>query len=194
MVTLDGSGSTDVDGDALTVSGVATTMMACEPVPTAVEQAFTAALAKVTTYSISGDVLELKTTGGKVGLRFKVAEPPSLTGTRWVATQINNGKGGVASVVAGTTVTALFGDDGTVTGSSGCNDYSGSYTIDGSNLTFSALTSTRKACVDEAVTTQETQYLAALGKVKTFGSAGDRLQLRDEGGALQVVYEATLPQ
>jgi heat shock protein HslJ len=188
------TGAYTLEGDALTVSGVATTMMACEPIPAAVEQAFTTALSSVATYRIAGDVLELTTAQGTVGLRFAVAQAPSLTGTRWVATQINNGTGGVTSVVAGTTVTAVFGEDGKMAGTSGCNDYSGSYTVDGSSMTLTGLTSTRKACMDDAVTAQEAQYLAALERVTSFTIAGDILQLRAEDGALQVGYQATLPE
>jgi len=184
-------GTYTVTGSVLAISGVASTQKACGPIPTAVETAFNAALPKVASYSISGDTLELKTAEGKVGMRFKVAQSPSLTGTRWVAIGINNGKGGVASAVAGSTVTALFAPDGMVAGSGGCNDYSGSYTVSGATLTFGPLASTKKACADAAVSDQEAAYFAALEKVKTFAFSGGRLQLRDAGGALQVDYTST---
>lgn len=183
-----------LDGDALTISGLAVTSMACEAIPMAVEQAYTTALAKVATYSIDGDKLELKTAEGKVGLRYKVAATASLTGTRWVATSINNGKGGVGSVVAGSTVTAVFSADGKVAGSGGCNDYTGPYTVDGSKMTVGPVRSTKMACADEKVGAQEAQYFAAFEKVTKFSIDGDRLQLRDEGGALQVEYRTTLPK
>ena len=188
------TGTYTTTGSDLAISGVASTQMACGPIPTAVETAFNAALSKVTTYSIAGDTLELKTAEGKVGMRFKVATPPSLTGTRWVATSINNGTGGAQSVVAGSTVTALFAATGTVAGSGGCNEYNGSYTVTGTNLTFGPLVTTRKACAEAAVSDQEARYFAALEKVKTFAFNGDKLELRDAGGALLVSYQPTLAQ
>ena len=46
-------------------------------------------------------------------------------------------------------------------GSGGCNDFNGTYTADGSKLTFGPLSSTKKACPD-AVNTVEQAYLTAL--------------------------------
>ena len=187
------NGAYTLDGDKITIGALAMTAMACPEPQMALEQAYAAALAKVATYAISGDTLELKTAEGKVGLRFKVAETPALTKTRWVATTINNGKGGAESVVAGSTVTAIFAEDGTVAGSGGCNTYSGAYTVDGTTLDFGPLASTKMACADEGVSQQEANYFAALDKVTTFAFSGDRLELRAADGALQVEYQPTLP-
>src|SRR5258705_10716086 len=41
-----------------------------------------------------------------------------------------------------------FKDDGTVTGSSGCNGFGGSYTVEDDKITFSEITSTLMACDD----------------------------------------------
>ncbi len=182
-----------LDGDKLTISTPAMTAMACPAPQMALEQAYVAALEKVATYAISGDTLELKTAEGKVGLRYASAEAPALAKTRWVATTINNGTGGAASVVAGSTVTAVFAEDGTVAGSGGCNNFNGTYTTDGSALDFGPLMSTKKACADEAISKQEANYFAALDKVASFAFAGDHLQLRDADGSLQVEYRSTLP-
>ena len=182
-----------LDGATLTIGEVAMTLMACPEPQLALETAFTAALAEVASYAISGETLELKTAEGTVGLRFTVAQVPTLTATRWVATMINNGTGGVASVVEGSEVTATFAEDGTVAGSGGCNTYSGSYTVDGSSLDVGPLAATQKLCDDEAVSQQEASYFAALDRVTTFALDGDHLQVRDADGALQVEYRSTLP-
>jgi heat shock protein HslJ len=187
------TGPYTLDGDTLTIGEVATTAMACPAVPSALEQAFLAALGKVATYAIVGDRLELRTAEGTVGLRFAVAEAPALTGTRWVATMINNGKGAVGSVVEGSTVTAIFAEGGTVAGDGGCNTYNGPYKVDGDAIDIGPLMSTKKACADEAATAQETAYFAALENAATFEFNGDRLQLRAADGALQVEYRPTLP-
>jgi heat shock protein HslJ len=186
------NGSYTLDGDKITISQLATTMMACGDVQMALEAAFTTAMGKVATWSITGDTLELKTAEGKVGLRFAATESPALTGTRWVATGINNGRGGVESVATGTEVTAIFGDDGQVTGSGGCNTYNGPYTVDGSKIKIGPVASTKMACEGSAGT-QEAAYFMALEKATTFDFVQGRLELRDDGGALQVSYQATQP-
>jgi heat shock protein HslJ len=186
------TGTYTLDGDKMTISGVATTAMACPAIPSAVEKAYLAALDKVATYAVSRTKLELKNAEGKVGLRFAVAEAPALTKTRWLATMINSGTGAVASVIADSIVTALFAADGTVAGSGGCNTYSGTYTTDGQALDFGPLVATEMACANPAVSRQESSYFAALDKVATFAFNGDRLQLRAADGALQVEYRATL--
>jgi heat shock protein HslJ len=186
-------GSYTIDGDKLAISGVSSTMKACPPAETAVETAFLKALGNVATFAVTGQVLELKTAEGKVGLRFAASVSPTLTKTRWVAISINNGTGGTASVIADSTVTAVFGDDGGVAGSGGCNNYSGTYTVNASALSFGPLVSTKKACAVAEVSQQEANYFAALGKVSQFAFKGDHLQLRDAAGALQVEYRPTLP-
>ena len=55
-----------------------------------------------------------------------------LTGKVWALTELK-GK----PPVAGTGISAEFTADGKVAGSAGCNRYSGTYTVSGSNITFS---------------------------------------------------------
>ena len=109
-------------------------------------------------------------------LRFEIAKsllqvgfvaltPTNLTGTTWRANGINNGRGGVESLVSGTTVTAIFGTDGTVRGSAGCNTFNGGYQVSGASIRIGPLASTRMACSPEAIMTQEQAYLAVYGKL-----------------------------
>jgi heat shock protein HslJ len=179
------------DRSALSVGSLAMTMMACEPERTAVERAFTAAIGTAATYAVAGDVLELAGTDGRVALRFQAAPAPSLAGTRWIATGINNGRGGVASVLEGVEVSAQFDPDGRVAGSGGCNRYSGPYNVDGAALAIGPLAATMMACLaPEGAGGQEAAYFAALGRVATWSVGEGRLQLRDADGALQVEFRA----
>lgn len=178
-----------LDGTVLEIGPAAMTMMACDPERTAVERGFTAALAGVAAWALAGDELELRDGEGRVTLRFRAAAGPALVGTEWIAVGINNGRGGVASVVEGTTVTATFGDDGRVTGSGGCNRFFGPYTLDGRVLTIGPLASTRMLCLEPAgAGEQETAFLAALERAARWSIREDRLQLRDAEGALQVDF------
>ena len=177
--------------DRVSVSSLAMTMMACGPAETAVERAFTTALEAAATYAIDGDTLELSGADGRVSLRFRAAQPPNLIGTHWLATMINNGRGGVVSLMDGTEVDAIFGADGQVAGSGGCNRYSGPYTRGGADLTIGTLAATMRMCVTpDGVSEQEASYFAALARVATWSFQDDRLQLRAADGALQVEYRA----
>jgi heat shock protein HslJ len=81
--------------------------------------------------------------------------PTELPGTSWVLQ-------GLSGTQLGTGVPTInFGTDGTVSGSAGCNTFNGTYTVDGSSITFGPLASTKMACpvADMAV---ETAFLAGL--------------------------------
>jgi heat shock protein HslJ len=98
----------------------------------------------------------------------------------------------VVSLLDKTEVDAVFGGDGQVAGSGGCNRYSGAYTLDGADLTIGTLASTMMTCVaPDGIDEQEAAYLAALGRVATWSFQDDRLQFRAADGALQVEYRAT---
>jgi putative lipoprotein len=59
------AGTYQVTGtDGLTISKLAATMMACTPEMNALESQYTAALGQVSTYTISGDTLTLRDSGG----------------------------------------------------------------------------------------------------------------------------------
>ncbi len=92
----------------------------------------------------------------------------------------------------GVEVTAVFAEDGNVAGSGGCNGYSATYTVDGSSIRVGPTAGTMMACEDD-VNTQETVYYAALAAATTFGLRDGGLELRDDAGALQVSYRATMP-
>jgi len=178
-----------VDEDRLAIGPIAMTMMACDPERSAVERAFTSGLEAAVTYAVAGDGLDMVDADGRVVLRLRAAPALVLAGSRWNATMINNGRGGVGSLIEGTVVTAEFGVDGRLAGSGGCNRYSGEYALEGDRLAIGPLASTRKACLEpEGVGEQEAAYLAALARVTTWSFREDRLELRGADGALQVEF------
>jgi heat shock protein HslJ len=178
-----------VDEDRLAVETIAMTMMACDPERSAVERAFMSALEAAVTYAVASDTLDMADASGRVVLRLRAVPALPLGGSRWIATMINNGRGGVASLVDGTLVTAEFGTDGRVAGSGGCNRFSGGYTLEGDGLTIGPVASTRMACSEpEGIDQQERAYFAALARVSSWSFREDRLQLRAADGALQVEF------
>ena len=99
---------------------------------------------------------------------------------QWNVTGYNNGQA-VTSPLANTTVTAIFTAHRS-SGSGGCNDYSGSYTLDGTSVTIGPLASTRKACEQE-IMDQEMAFFAALQTPATVEQRGAVVNLRDADGA-----------
>jgi len=86
---------------------------------------------------------------------------PPLEGTTWAITSFNTAQKAMVSPVTGTSLTIKL-KDGVVSGKSGCNNFSGSYTVNGGTIALTPLASTRKACQDEALAAQEQQVLAAI--------------------------------
>jgi heat shock protein HslJ len=112
-----------------------------------------------------------------------------LAGTSWEATGYTDGSQAVTSVLAGTSITANFGEDGTLTGNSGCNDYSGPYKVTGNQIGIGPLSSTKKACSDPAgVMDQESQYLAALENAQVFIVDGNALEFRLVDGTVAAKF------
>lgn len=181
-----------VQGDALTIQPAATTAMACPTeVGTKFESAYLQALANVRAYIIDlkdgVNMLTLGDASGQTLMRYTLADT-TITGVTWTATGINNGKQAVTSVSAGSTVTLLLDGKGNASGNAGCNTYNGTYTLDGSGISFGPLATTRMACASEDVNTQEQAYLAALANTKTWDLHNGVLTFRDAGGATQVDY------
>jgi heat shock protein HslJ len=174
-------------GSSLTISGLATTMMACPDTTAGVEEQMAAAMQKAATYTASAASLKIYDSSGKNVLVYQAAPKDTLSGTSWTATGVNNGKGAVESVAAGTTITATFGADGQLSGSAGCNQYTATFTSADGTIVIGPIAGTRMAC-DPAVSDQETAYLAALDAAATYKVQGSTLELRDDTGAIQVSY------
>jgi heat shock protein HslJ len=183
------SGTYTINGSQLTIKLGPSTLMACPDAVMKQATAFTTALSKTASFSLSGDKLTLKDASGKELATFNTLQPATLTGTNWQATGINTGKGSVASTATTSKSTALFGTDGKLSGNTGCNSYNTTYKTDGNKITVqSPMATTRMAC-DPALMDQEQQYLAALAKVATYTLSESKLELRDASGALQVSYQ-----
>jgi len=173
-----------ISGATIKVGTAATTTMACDPDKTALEQAYLGNLGKAATFTATSDTLTMFDGAGKSILVYSAAAANPLEGS-WDVTGYNNGKQAVVGPVDGSTLTAIFTAD-QVSGSAGCNTYSGSYTIDGTSLKIGPLASTMKACADQAVNDQEQQFLAALQASTTFSQSGNVLTLKAAGGENQV--------
>ena len=77
----------------------------------------------------------------------------ALAGSEWVLVSLGAADA-PTEVIEGSGVTLNFGADNRVSGFAGCNQFSSTYTINAGALSFAPIASTRRACVDDALTAQ----------------------------------------
>lgn len=102
------------------------------------------------------------------GICAPVANP--LVGPTWQVTDYADPRNttGMTNVLMDTTLTAVFGADNTISGSGGCNTYSGAYVLEGDSLSIPGpLATTMMMCAEE-VMAQETVFLTNLQAVAGF--------------------------
>jgi heat shock protein HslJ len=191
------TGSYRTEGSSISIGPLITTLAGCtNPAVQTQEGRYLITLETAEAFSISGDTLELSDAQGEVTARFGALEP-SLASTSWEAISINNGTGGVQSVVAGTMIAAKFDDIGLLSGFGGCNNYSSAYrvgeeydVVEGGTIQFAGIAAGNKACEADAMA-QEDQYFAAMENSTTWIILGLNLELRGSDGALQVLFART---
>ncbi len=180
-----------VDGQQLTIDQAVSTAMACEEAAMAQEQAVLVRLSEAASYAIVDNQLQILDANGNLLLVFTPLEAASLTGVTWVATSYNNGNQAVVSVLAGTELTAVFGEDGSLSGKAGCNNFMSSYTVDGDQITISPAATTRMMCAEPAgIMEQEAAFVMALETAATYSIQGDTLEMRTADGALVASFVA----
>ena len=138
----------EVDGDSISIGTPMSTMMACDEASMNVENAYMTALESAAGYQIDGDTLTLSDADGVAVATFSATKEIALAGTSWVVRAYNNGKQAVVSVIIGAEMTAIFGEDGNLSGSAGCNTYNASYQTDDDGLTIGPAASTRMMCAE----------------------------------------------
>ncbi len=179
-----------VEGQSgLTFGPAATTMMACMGPGADIEPTYLAMLANVTGFESAMGVLTLWNADQNIVASYTAVVPVELVGTNWNALSVNNGRQGVETVAEGTSITAVFGEDGILSGKA-CNNYSAGYTVDGNNITIEMGISTMMACPNEAEMAQEQAYLMMLPQAATYAIDGDMMELRTADGALIASYVA----
>jgi copper homeostasis protein (lipoprotein) len=110
----------------------------------------------------------------------------ALEGTQWTLTRV-----GALSVAAGaaqrTPNLTLQAAEKRAVGSSGCNRFTGSYSLQGERLKFGSVASTKMACPQGMDI--ERAFLDALARTATWRIAGGRLDLLDAAGQSLAQFE-----
>lgn len=173
---------------------VATTLMACPEPIMQQENAYLEDLKKTDTFEIVDDELTLFDSDDKA-LAVFFAQSQELAGSSWDVIAYNNGKEAVVSVIIGTQITAVFGEDGQLTGNAGCNDYFTIYEADGDKINIGSVEATEIFCSEPAgIMEQEKQYLAALETAATYRIGPLDMEMRTENGARVVSFKRSLTQ
>ena len=171
------------DDGSLSFDAFAVTQMACDPPLMTLETAYLEVLGGVSAFEV-GSSGDLSLSNGDATLTFArqvTPEPLPLVGTTWTLSSISSGDA-VTSVISGTEITVVFSTDNTVSGSAGCNGFSGRYTTAGDSLSFSPLATTRMAC-KKYVMAQEQVFLDAMSRVRSYAIDGAQLTVFDASGA-----------
>lgn len=110
-------------------------------------------------------------------------ETLQLEGTSWTLVGLDG-----RPALANSELTIQF-EDGKAGGSSGCNHYSGEYTLGSADsITFGLMASTMMAC-DQGLMDQETAFLQLLAEVATAQFEGSRLTMKNADGIARLIFE-----
>jgi heat shock protein HslJ len=93
----------------------------------------------------------------------------TLSGTNWLVEDIA-GRG----VVDNSHPTIRFDEGGQVSGSTGCNLFNGVVTIEGDNIKFGQMATTKRGCIPSLMD-QELRFLKAMAEVLSFTMSKDGL-------------------
>lgn len=116
-----------------------------------------------------------------------------LVGTQWVLTNYWDGAGAVIAANPAVEVTAVFGSDQFVSGSTGCNTYQAGYTLfsnDGTLAIGEPVTSNVFCADPPGIMTQEQLVLTNLPLAVAYDISGRKLELKDNEGRVILRYEA----
>jgi heat shock protein HslJ len=185
-------------GNTLSIGTLVTTLKTCNS-PAGImnqEQIFLTNLKGAETFTTTGDILAISDANGKTLLTFRkegaAVSPLPFAGISWRLETYKGSAGSMIGINPATTVNALFGTEGSIAGSAGCNSYTGSYTHSGQNkISIGPLATTRMYCGEPGVMDQETAYLADLQAAASYQVTSDgKLHLMDAAGTPVLVYSS----
>lgn len=166
---------------SLAVGG--STLMACFPEALAQQEAaIFAGMSAIASYTTSAGELQLLDAAGDTIFNLAVQEPARLTDTEWQLTAYNNGQDALVTPLNDADITAMFDEQGRLSGSAGCNFYRADFTQTDQMLTIGAAASTRRLCQPDSVMLQEQAFLALLEEVASYSISGNQLSLKNSAG------------
>jgi heat shock protein HslJ len=156
------------------------------------EQLYLDMLRTARAYSITDEQLLIITTNGP--LVFSSTPPETLpdpsvllVDRTWFLSSINNN-----AVVPGSTPSAYFGSDGSLSGHTGCNLYAARFLTNLSSITITPIVSTEDPC-EEPLKSQERAFINALQAATEYKVTSTSLQLIGIKGILNFTSIPVLP-
>ena len=113
--------------------------------------------------------------------------PATLENVQWTLLQLDGE--GIKTNARGVPTLSLASKDRRMSGFAGCNRMMSGYELDGEALKFSAMATTRMACID---VTPEELLLRALGATTRWKVTGNTLELFDASGAVRTRWTVTM--
>ena len=188
------SAAYEIDGESITIGPAITTRMACGDPEGIMEQetAYLAALEMASSYQFEDQRLILLDSEGRRVVNYLEGRTFGLSETVWYLQNFNNGNEAIVSVLEGSEITAYFDEDGHLSGTAGCNNYSGSYQVDGEKIAIELGPLTMMFCEQpEGAMGQETAYLGALESAVSYRILGDELVMQNEAGQEVLKFKAS---
>ena len=118
------------------------------------------------------------------------AAPTGLAGSTWTLSSYVDAEGETVPAAPVGSATLTFAEEGALSGTTGCNNFTGTATVEGSDLTIELGATTQMACTDEVLQAQETAITTGMAAVTSFTNADETLVLSGADGAL-FTYAAT---
>lgn len=183
----------EIDGDTVKITDLVQTLIGCGGRLGEFEAKFTSVFEgthKATVAERDGTrTLTLTSTDGdSITLGEKKAvDEPALTGTRWTIDTLISGKGddGTASSLPEDAKAHLtLTKDNKVTGSLGCNTFTGKATVTDGTIDFGPLATTRKVCSQPVMKTERELTEILAGKVSYQQKQGSLTLTADSGKGL----------
>lgn len=113
----------------------------------------------------------------------------TLDGTAWRLISYLRSDNILIQVQNNTHISAIFGKDGRVTGSSGCNSYSGTFNQTGTSLSFGPVSITRMACTEPGAMEIEKLFLKHIKDISMVTGKERLLSMNDANNTSLLVFE-----
>lgn len=178
-------GAAEIDDDgSFRVGELSWTEMGCESPVQTLEQVFLTSLGDVTHYAVLDDVLTLSSDVDEwVFHRMTPVDDAAIVGTMWVLDTYIDGEASMI-VPSMESATLLFGDDGRLTGSTGCRALEGEWNADGGRINVTSLTAIDDPAAGVCAPQSETLdglVVSVLESSLTVGVDGEQLTLMAPG-------------
>lgn len=108
--------------------------------------------------------------------------------TNWTLQSYTDATGSHIPAQGGTEVTAMFGSDGRMTGTAGCNRYFATYTTKDYQISITGIGSTKMFCHGPGIMEQESAFLEDLSETSSFRVSESSLKFYDANGKTILVF------